>query len=285
MKRVDAIFTADWHIRELIPVSRKENYLDQQWSKIEYIKQLQSKYNCPVYMAGDLFHNWKPSPYLLSKFMEVCPKQLYVIYGNHDLPQHNFKLRYKSGIYTLEKAGFLKVLSGVHWKFKPSEKDYVLLKGKRLLLWHTMVYKDKTNYITEVDLPVQSVMKEYSKADVIVTGHNHFSFTCKIGNRLLVNPGSILRQTLTEKDYEPSVYLYSSLSNSVQRHKLPFDKDVFDFSYVGRRKKVQADKFIELLKEDDNDILDFHKLLKRYYNAHKVSKELITLIDSYLTNN
>ena len=63
---------------------------------------LQQKYDCPVYHAGDLFDYWKPSPALLAKTMEHLPKDFYTAYGNHDLPQHNIELAYKKIVNNLD---------------------------------------------------------------------------------------------------------------------------------------------------------------------------------------
>jgi DNA repair exonuclease SbcCD nuclease subunit len=114
-KKVTAILCSDWHIREDTPTCWTGNFLDEQWINIQCVSNLQSKHKCPVIHAGDLFHHWKPSPWLLSMMISLLPKQFYTIYGQHDLPQHNWELRNKSGIYTLEQAGAVTVLDGCHY--------------------------------------------------------------------------------------------------------------------------------------------------------------------------
>src|SRR5690606_7962245 len=98
---------------------RTDDFQASQWKKLRFLKKLQKKHNCPVLHAGDLFHHWKPSPYLLAKTMKNLPKQFRTVYGQHDLPQHNFELRNKSGIYALEAARSLEVLEGCHWGDSP----------------------------------------------------------------------------------------------------------------------------------------------------------------------
>jgi DNA repair exonuclease SbcCD nuclease subunit len=107
-----AILTSDWHIRESTPTCYTEggDFLLDQWNAIMDISELQKKYDCQVLHPGDLFHSWKPSPWLLSMTMLLLPKQFYTVYGQHDLPQHSLKLKKKSGIYTLETAGKINVL-------------------------------------------------------------------------------------------------------------------------------------------------------------------------------
>ena len=64
-KTPDAILTADWHLRDDVPVCRTDDYWAAQWTKIEFIVDLANEYDCPIYNAGDIFHKWKASPYLL----------------------------------------------------------------------------------------------------------------------------------------------------------------------------------------------------------------------------
>ena len=101
MKNPTAILTGDWHLREDSPTCRTDDFWTTQWEKVDFVSDLQKKYNCQVIHSGDLFNHWKPSPYLLNKTMRHIPKEFYTVYGNHDLPQHNIELADKCGINVL----------------------------------------------------------------------------------------------------------------------------------------------------------------------------------------
>ena len=109
-----AILTADWHLRDTQPVCRTDNFWEAQWKKVQYVLNLQNEHKCPIIHAGDFFHTWKTSPYLLSKTMEHMDSKypFLTVYGNHDLPQHNLELAHKSGLHTLCMAGKLITLPG-----------------------------------------------------------------------------------------------------------------------------------------------------------------------------
>ena len=114
------IFCSDFHLREDTPVCWTGDFDEEQWNSVLFINRLQKKYGCVVIHAGDLFHHWKPSPYLITRTIKYLPKRFFTIYGQHDLPQHNLDLAIKSGIATLETAGALTVLSsGCHWGQEP----------------------------------------------------------------------------------------------------------------------------------------------------------------------
>ncbi|KKL99820.1 hypothetical protein LCGC14_1810530, partial [marine sediment metagenome] len=84
----DLILTSDWHLREDTPICRTDDFWSAQWNKVDQVMALQSKYDCPILHAGDLFHHWKPSPYLLSETIDhLQGSRFYTVYGQHDLPQ------------------------------------------------------------------------------------------------------------------------------------------------------------------------------------------------------
>lgn len=119
-----AILTADWHLRDTQPICRTDDFWESQWIKAYYISAIQKRYKCPVIHAGDLFHTWKTSPYLLSASIaffsqlelgdEEGPAFL-TVYGNHDLPQHSMELAQRSGMHTLHTAQNITILSNGHW--------------------------------------------------------------------------------------------------------------------------------------------------------------------------
>ena len=62
----DFILCADIHLMESTPICRLDDFVEQtQWRKLQWLKDLAIKHNCPVLCSGDLFDYWKPSPALL----------------------------------------------------------------------------------------------------------------------------------------------------------------------------------------------------------------------------
>jgi len=145
-KKVSAILTSDWHLREDTPTCFTGDWHQEQWKAVEVIRGLQAQYKCPVLHAGDLFHHWKPSPGLISQALWFLPEDFHTIYGQHDLPQHSWELREKSGLNTLKVAGRLKVLMGCHYGQEPKEptiRACELTKQKNVLVWHHLTYLQK----------------------------------------------------------------------------------------------------------------------------------------------
>lgn len=283
---VHAILTADWHLREDIPVCRTDDFTDAQWAKVEEVRLLQKKYDCPVYHAGDLFHHWKPSPALLTKCIQHLPRQFYTVYGNHDLPQHSMELEYKSGVRTLIEAGKVHLLEEGHWNHPPKKGINVWyhngndIEERKIAVWHNMVWTNKTPYPgAEENDEGHALLHKYPQFDLILTGDNHQQFVCKEGPRLLVNAGNLTRQTAGQKDFEPCVWLYNAEDNTVRAHY--FDIDPEAVSRVHIEKKEQRDErigaFVERLDTEWEGALDFNANLRRFGKENKINEQVMDI--------
>ena len=194
MKKADAILCSDIHLREDQPTCRTDNFWEAQWQAIDFLANLQKENNCIVIHGGDLFHHWKPSPYLLSTTIEHLPKQFYTILGQHDIPQHALNLFNKCGVRTLEEANKLKVLETCHWGQTPSNPS-INIKNRKLLVWHHLAYI-VSPFPGATGGQALSLLKKYNQFDLILTGDNHKTFIETYEGRILINPGSLTRQKI-----------------------------------------------------------------------------------------
>jgi DNA repair exonuclease SbcCD nuclease subunit len=282
----DAILTADWHLRDTAPSCREqEEFMSSQWNKVNFITHLQQKYDCPVLHAGDLFDNWKPSPFLLAQTLINLPQHFHTIYGNHDLPQHSLELQNKTGIHVLYTAYRLKLFHGLHWLQEPNNyQEYVTtIKGRKILLRHIMTHQGSKPFPGSNDTPAGGLLrsKKYKGIDLIVTGHNHKSFVEEYNGNLLVNPGAITRQDSDEGDVIPCVYLYYAETNSVRRVDLPCLTGVVSKPENVQRTEDRTERisaFINKLEGGVMTDLDFDKNLESFYSKNNIEKEIIQII-------
>jgi len=287
MSKPDLILTSDWHLRESTPVSRIDDFWEAQWRKVDFVSFLQKEYDCPVIHAGDLFHIWKPSPRLLSYAIQRLPKEFYTLYGNHDLPQHNLLLKEKTGIYTLQQANILKVLECCHWD-KPPDKASFEVAGKKILVWHYFVYQlgNKDVYMSEIGKNSNLLLRKYKQFDLIVTGDNHQSFMESLHGRTLINPGSLMRQSANQLDFQPKVYLYYAKENRVEVVPIPIENDVFDLSHlkVQQEKDERIQAFVESLNKDWKSTISFEENLRIFFEKNNVDNQIRNLILEALEN-
>lgn len=286
MKKADLILSADLHIRETTPECRTDDFDAALWNKIAFIGALAEEHECPILIAGDVFHHWKPSPNLIRMCIERFPVGMHVLFGQHDLPQHSWQNREKSGLAALEAARAVKILPGCHWGQDPGDPSYTInwFEGKiheglketqrQILVWHHMVWQGKRPWPGCTDPSAVAVLKKYPEYDLILTGDNHKPFTEEYEGRLLVNPGSITRQSADQIDHTPRVYLYYASTNTVRPVFLPVQegKEVISRDHIDRKEErtERISTFISRLGGEWEAGLSFEENLKRFFESNKV---------------
>lgn len=281
-KAPNAILTGDWHIRETKPLCRVDDFEKTLWRKIRFISKVQKKYGCPVLHSGDLFHHWKPSPYLIAKTIKNLPKQFYSVYGNHDLPDNTMEQKHKSGLYAVASGKGLTEIEYGNWDDLDKEPTYLDIGGRKVLVMHIYVTNDKKFWNTE-DQKAHLLFKKYPEADLILTGDNHIPFVLKTKTgRLLVNPGPITRQDASQVDYKPRIYLYYADENKVIPLPIPIDKDAVTDEHIRSKqlKDAKSEAFVNSLNTEWSGEASFETNLKKFEiaNSDKVPKEVFNII-------
>lgn len=277
----DLIITSDWHLRDTTPICRVDDFETTQWKKVDFISRLQRRLKCPVIHAGDLFEKWKPSPYLLAKTIEHLPKDFYTIYGNHDLPQHNIELKNRCGVYVLEKANVLTVIDGRHWNVDYNENQWFEIEGRKIHIAHIMTYQGKTPYPGCTDTPASGLLRKYKDFDLIITGHNHMQFVEKHNGRLLLNPGSLTRQSSNEKGWKPCVWLWSADDNSLEQVFLPVELDAVQVPEriaEKEQREERIDAFISRLNTEWGEEMDFEANIRKAIAVNDIPKSVQDII-------
>lgn len=277
--QASAILTADWHLREDTPTCRTDDFWTMQWRVVDEVAALQKKLRCPVLHAGDLFHHWKASPRLLSYAIRYLPDQFYTVYGQHDLPQHNLDLQEKSGIYTLKEAGKVKLLDG-HWGTDPNKLTPFTVDSRGVLVWHHLTYLSKPFPGASGGM-AQGLLRKYSLYDLILTGDNHQAFVTAYKDQLLVNPGNLTRQSASQKDFKPRVYIWDADRMVVEPFYLS-DNDPDTVSRQHIESKEERDErieaFIERLDADWETALDFKENIRRLCDSQKIDDDIIKIV-------
>ena len=290
----DAILCSDIHLRETIPTCRSNDFWQAQWDKLDFISELQAEYNCQVLHAGDLFHHWKPSPYLLSMAMEHLPERFLTIYGQHDLPQHSMELKEKSGIYTLKKAGKLEVLNSCSWGQTPDKpslwNEYSENTERKILVWHNFTYMGKEPWPGCTATQAHILLTKYKQFDLLVLGDNHQSFTVRgVDGNLLVNPGSMTRQSADQIDFQPKVYLWYAEGNIVETVDIPIEKKAVTREHLVEKQELdkRIEAFVSRFKEEWEGYWDtsqapksstFEESLERFFEKNRIRREVREII-------
>src|SRR4030042_1550393 len=93
--KVIALFCSDLHLSLTPPVfrSNEPDWLTAQQRPLDELRALQSKHQCPIFCAGDLFDKWYGGPKehaceLVNWAIKHMP-YMHCIPGQHDLPEHD----------------------------------------------------------------------------------------------------------------------------------------------------------------------------------------------------
>lgn len=275
IRKADAIFCADLHLRDDVPECRTDDYRVAMWKKVDWLAGLQRQHSCPVIDAGDMFNRWHVSAELEGQALLHLPDGMVTVPGNHDLPQHNLKMFAKSSLHVLEAAGKVRVLktdsgnrihspdvysfpfadSAVHvmgFPYGEQPRGLVNDLGRRkIAVIHAYVAEDVPAFIADGWTPAQ-LLAALPGYDVIVSGHNHTPLVYEHRGRLVVNPGSMMRATADQADYQPRVYLWYADTNTVEAAYFPVETGVVSRAHIDSREerdsRMQA--FVESLDAD-----------------------------------
>lgn len=287
--------TADWHLRDDQPECRKDILLDTLVQKVLDIQDIAAEEGVDgILLAGDVFHKWKSSPYLLWQILdELMPGiPTYAIPGQHDLPSHRLSEYHKSALAVLEAAGVMHVVSdGI------GTSDYVMSApyGEEpedtetsILMMHRFVYDgDKPFPGVPKEALAKNVLKKYKNHDIIITGDNHQSFVTRHKGRVLVNPGSLSRQTADQANHEPAVYIVDTdHPTHVERIAIPClpSTEVLSRKHIEKEqeKEERVEAFIDKLKDDSEWSISFEENMKTFLLENDIEQKTKELIAEYM---
>lgn len=286
----------DLHLREDTPTCRQDDFLSTQIRKLSFI----CKNNiCPLVQPGDFFHKAKPSLRLLSHIIQTLDIQhdWFFVPGNHDLPGHNVKLLDESGIGVLSLGNDRLVTppyvplsarincdprcvgigKDVHLYFYPfgeTKPRPVHDPHKRnVAVMHRFVWHKKPPWFGCEHPNTDALLSEFSDYDLIITGDNHQQFVHRQGRRLLINPGAVSRQSVTEKNLRPRIFYWSADDNTYWTKVIPIADDVISEEHLEmeREREQRIGAFVERLDHDFEIELTFEENLKRFLNVNKIN--------------
>ena len=296
----DAILTSDLHLTDTPPVSRTDNYQEAQENKLQFLQKLSNQNDyCPILCAGDTFHQWKASPWLMQWVFYNLPRPFITIPGNHDLPGHSLLEYDRSALHLIEAVsdditvlieGIVETDNlfivgrpfGTLDTFDPEEIQYP--EGKRrILMLHELTWQDTNPFWRKgaADYTAQGLLAKYGAYfDLILTGDNHSGFVSAQDDAILVNPGSMLRISADKAEYVPRCYLYYADTNTVTAVDYPIEKNVHNREHIDikRERDERIAAYIERMGTDWEIGLSFSKNLEAFFVENAVPKKVRDII-------
>ncbi len=300
--RPDAILWGDLHLRDTVPSCRVDDYWQAQDAKVAFVRKLAEQYSDglsngpPVLVPGDVFDEWKASPYLLAWVLRTLPR-IITTPGQHDLPYHNLGNLNKSGLAVLMQTKKALVLAthdtraipyssyevvGFPWGVKPGpwKSLRVDFGPPRVALVHTLTYSGRPSWPGMQAYEAKELLRIMEGFDLVVVGDNHQPFVVEHGRRLLVSPGSMMRMSADQIDHRPRVYLWYAKENRVEPVYLPIKLGVIDEAKSAQRhaRDERLDAYVTKLKRGAGMGLSFECNLEAYCKENRVEKPVQRII-------
>jgi len=290
-KSPSCILTADWHIRPDMPECRTDNFLEEQEKKVLFIVDLAKKHKCPILIAGDIGNKSQWPNWLLRWFAWAIKEvDVIAIPGQHDLPNHRIDELDRSAQGVLSITDVVDLRTKV---FASKEKDFVLVSYPfsqplkhhfpkhidkilpTIAMTHQMIIKEKL-WPDQVAPKGNVILKKYPEYDLILSGDNHEPFVFEYKNRLLVNPGSLMRTTAAQINHKPRVYLWYAQTNKVKPIFIPIKKGVVSRDHIEQKEEIDERRnvYVKRMKTNYEIGFSYEENLKKHIGKNKVNKNV-----------
>jgi DNA repair exonuclease SbcCD nuclease subunit len=299
------IVTSDWHLRSTRPRCRLDNdWLETQKTALAHVAAYAEQYKADVIVLGDIFHSTNETTNevigLVQEFALMLKEGalgLYILAGNHDLPQHNLDNIHRSAFQILlnSKNIFhldrLKLNDGRH-SLKVSAVNFgaVDLLDADIVFKHILCFPENEK-IPPSDKIVKpsELFAQFENAKYIFTGDYHRQFVYnKAKTKKLLNPGCLLKQAVDMIDYEPSVFLIDFEDGELTYKICPIpdnEKLVTDeYLETEKERNSRIEAFIERIKENEAVTFDFIENVHNLMRNNKFDNELKNVILGLMEN-
>ena len=275
------LVVGDLHIKYTAPIFRKETYFSELCNKIDQINIITKENNAKVICLGDFFNSYVED-YFESIMYELADR-VYgwtSLIGNHDCKDVEGNLKGTSfGI--LHKMDYIRTDSfpGLDFFHYYNRKDFTGKSSNKIAFIH--------DYIMPKGTKEKFEYKECFENDyrIVFCGHYHYPFDILLGHTRYINPGSLMRSTITELKLKrtPEVILVDDTTFEIQHIPLKV-KPLEEISNPLEENKLDStfeSKFVDMLLKNDltGDSNDIINLLQKNNVDSKLVEYIKTKLD------
>lgn len=274
------VYLSDLHLRPTAPINRKDDYVEEQFRKLDFVIDYANDLGAEIVIGGDVFDRAANHPSwfvnrVLGRFARAR-SLISIIPGNHDLLGHSLT-NYKNN--TIAVFDFTERIY-VHWE-SYSESDGVsniaytpfgcipcdpAQGSKNILVLHEPVFEDTVPFYMPDALTVEQLEAKYPGYDLYLAGDIHIP--CQKSKTLV--SGSMMRMTIAQKEHRPRFYVIDSETLETETVYIPINEDVWaDTTEVVEDEGFKAElKDLALAMEERGENLDYPAVVEKLSGDH-----------------
>lgn len=225
---------------------------------------------------------------------------VFCVFGQHDVIGHSKSTLPNSPLADLQAARIVKVLSD-NPVYLGSEEEIFCLYGAsfgepipvpnegdyyNILVTHRMI-GSKPLWPDQVLEGPRQFLRKYPCYNLVVCGDYHFRFIETWNGRTIINPGAIVRKTISEFDLEhrPAVVIFDTDTSKVEVVELKFEsiEKIFNLVRVVERPDSQVlIDLVEKLKKGGRKLSGWKHFLVKILNERNAREGVRNVIDQHL---
>ena len=269
------VYLSDLHLRPSAPINRKDDYVEEQFRKLDFVIDYANEIDGHIIIGGDLLDRATNHPsWFVNRVME-CLDRAYnvidIIPGNHDLLGHSLESYATNTIKTISYLDMVYIhteslsfggISFCPFGLAPTKPQ----RSKNILVLHEPVFEDTAPFYMPDALTVEQLEAKYPGYDLYLAGDIHIP--CQKSKTLV--SGSMMRMTVAQKEHRPRFYVIDSETLETETVYIPINEDVWaDTTEVVEDEGFKAElKDLALAMEERGENLDYPAVVEKLSGDH-----------------
>lgn len=292
----------DTHLRYRGPSSRTDDFFETQLGKFREVLLQYNMLGCSVLVqSGDLFDSPRPPNILMSAYIRELRHEkvkIYSVLGQHDISMHSLQSLNRSAFDVMQAANVISLLGQMPEEFEDCDiygccfgEDIPVPKESTvpsILVIHRMIGDHDLWPGQNIESP-EGFSSKNPGYQLIVCGDYHYRFLADTGERMIVNAGSMVRLSSSERDRAlvPGFYVYDTKDRSIEFHEIEYkpSNEVFgvpDDAVSQCSESVLA--FVDRLRAEQNVSVSFRDNLMRFFEKEDTDPAVKETILGVLEN-
>lgn len=274
------VYLSDLHLRPTAPINRKDDYVEEQFKKLDFVIDYANDLWAEIVIGGDVFDRAANHPsWFVNRvlaYFRRAKSLVTAVPGNHDLIGHNLRTFHDNTLATLSYLSnfYVHVESATEsdgvafYHFTPfGTQPLPPEPGKKnILVLHEPVFEDTVPFYMPDALTVEQLEAKYPGYDLYLAGDIHIP--CQKSKTLV--SGSMMRMTVAQKEHRPRFYVIDSETLETETVFIPINEDVWaDTTEVVEDEGFKAElKDLALAMEERGENLDYPAVVEKLSGDH-----------------